>query len=209
MKKKALVIDDEKVVLDSISKILTDENFEVHTTLYGKGGISLAIKKPYDIVLTDIRMPYVDGFKVLRDIRRFKPAIPVVIITGYATVDSALQAMKLGATNYIEKPFTPDQLIRTVASAMEDTSNGSPEEQIIIHRKEILKILKKGASDRKFANRIFERGADALEKYNLTNHEKLAIITADIDWIEDQIGTLKPDHKQWLIDAKKHFKQKE
>ena len=206
MKKRALVIDDEQVVLDSINKILTDENFEVHTSLYGKGGIGLAIKNQYDIILTDIRMPYVDGFKVLRDIRRFKPSIPVVIITGYATVNSAVQAMKLGATNYIEKPFTPDQLVRTVASAMEDTLNGAHEEQIIIHRKEILKILKKGARDRKFARQIFERGADALEKYNLTNYEKLAVITADTDWIEDQIGTLEPDHKQWLIDGKENFR---
>ena len=76
-------------------------------------------------------------------------------------------------------------------------------EQTLINRKEVLKILKKGAADRKFAKRIIESGADALEKYDLTSQEKLALITADIDWIEDQIGIIKPDHKQWLIEAAK------
>jgi DNA-binding NtrC family response regulator len=206
MKKKVLVIDDEKIVLDSVSKILKNENFDVHTTLYGKDGIHLAINEPFDIVLTDIRMPDVDGFQVLRDIKRLKPSVPVLIITGYASINSAVQAMKLGAANYIEKPFTPDELIRMVSSAIEDSTGEPHEDSTLIHRKEILNILKCGASDRDFVEQVFERGADVLEKYNLTNHEKLAIITADIDWIEDQIGTLKPDHKQWLIDAKKRFK---
>ncbi len=209
MKKKVLVIDDEKIVLDSVSKILQNENFDVHTTLHGKAGIHLAINEPFDIVLTDIRMPHVDGLQVLRDIKRIKPSVPVLIITGYATITSAVQAMKLGAANYIEKPFTPDELIRIVSSTIDDAANLPHEDSTLIHKKEILKILKRGGSDREFAEQVFARGADALEKYNLTNHEKLAIITADIDWIEDQTGTLNPDHKQWLIDAGKNFKKTE
>jgi DNA-binding NtrC family response regulator len=205
MKKKVLVIDDEKIVLDSVCKILQDENFDVHTTLHGKVGIRLAVSEPFDVVLTDIRMPYIDGIRVLRDIKRLKPLLPVLIITGYATIGSAVQAMKLGAANYIEKPFTPDELILKVSSAIEDSAEGSSEDPTLIHKKEILKILKRGASDNDFAEQVFENGADALEKYDLTNHEKLAIITADIDWIENQAGTLKPEHKQWLVDAQKRF----
>ena len=84
-KKKVLAIDDEQIVLDSIKKILSGSEYEVHTTLKGGAGISHAISEPFDIVLTDIRMPDIDGFKVIRDIRKFKPTIPIVIITGYAT----------------------------------------------------------------------------------------------------------------------------
>ncbi|UCG67513.1 MAG: response regulator, partial [Deltaproteobacteria bacterium] len=92
-RKKALVIDDEQIVLDSVSKILADENYEVDVSLSGRKGLESAIQKDYDVVLTDIRMPDIGGMRVLRDIKRAKPSLPVVIITGYATVRSAVQAM--------------------------------------------------------------------------------------------------------------------
>lgn len=201
MKKRVLVIDDEQVVLESVTKILTAENYDVYATMNGGAGISHAISDPFDIVLTDIRMPFIDGFKVIRDIRRFNPTIPVVIITGYATVKSAVQAMQLGATNYIEKPFTPEQLLHVLNSALASASNDADEETTLVHKKEIMKILKKGASDKKFANRLLLEGVAVLEKYNLTSHEKLAILTADLDWIEDHLGTVKEADKRWLTEA--------
>jgi DNA-binding NtrC family response regulator len=201
MKKRALVIDDEQVVLNSVSKILMAENFEVYTTMNGGTGISRAINESFDIVLTDIRMPFVDGFKVLREIRRFKPGIPIVIITGYATVNSAVQAVRLGATDYIEKPFTPEQLLRIVNAALVSASGEACEEATLVHKKEVVKILKKGASDKAFAKQLFSNGGAVLEKFNLTNHEKLAILTADLDWIEDHIGTVKEENKNWLMEA--------
>jgi DNA-binding NtrC family response regulator len=202
-KKKVLAIDDEQIVLDSIKKILSGGEYEVHTTLKGGAGISHAINEPFDIVLTDIRMPDIDGFKVIRDIRKFKPTIPIVIITGYATVTSAVQAMKLGATHYIEKPFTPDQLTQAMASAIEKASSKKPEEQTIVHRDEFLSVIQRGARDSKFAQSVYAVGAVALDGYKLSSQEKLAIITADVNWIEDQIGTLSPDQKQWMIDGAK------
>jgi len=204
MKKKVLVIDDEKIVLESVRKILENENYDVHTTVHGKVGIQMAVHEPFDIVLTDIRMPLIDGMRVLRDIKRLKPSLPVLIITGYASIGSAVQAMKLGAADYIEKPFTPDELIRKVSSAIEASEKGPSEEPTLVHKKEMLDILKRGASDHNFAERIFKRGADALDNYPLTSHEKLAIVTADIDWIENQTGTLQPEHKKWLIEAQKN-----
>ena len=75
-KMKALVIDDEQIVLDSVRKILTDENYEVDVSLSGREGLSRAIHKEYDIVLTDIRMPDIGGMRVLRDVRRARPSLP-------------------------------------------------------------------------------------------------------------------------------------
>ena len=89
-KKKALVIDDEQVVLDSVSKILTAENYEVDVSLSGREAVDWALKRQYDIVLTDILMPDIGGMKVLRHIKRDKPSLPVVMITGYATVKAAV-----------------------------------------------------------------------------------------------------------------------
>ncbi|HYQ60354.1 MAG TPA: response regulator, partial [Desulfatiglandales bacterium] len=102
-KKKALVIDDEQIVLDSVRKILTEGDYEVEVTLSGSQGLEWGVHKTYDVVLTDIRMPDIGGMVVLRDLKRAKPTLPVLIITGYANVRSAVQAMRLGASDYLEK----------------------------------------------------------------------------------------------------------
>jgi len=197
-KQKALVIDDEQVVLDSVNKILKDENYEVDVTLSGREGLNWAIQKKYDIVLTDIRMPDIGGMRVLRDIKRAKPSLPVVMITGYASVRSSVQAMKLGAADYIEKPFTPEQLINAVASALDTAATKPPEEQALIHKEEMITILERAAFDSEFIAQLLYKGADALEEYDLTGPEKLALLTGDIEWIEKNIGPLKPNQKLWL-----------
>ena len=197
-KNKALVIDDEQIVLDSVSKILTHENYQVDVSLSGRKGLEGAIQGDYDIVLTDIRMPDIGGMRVLRDIKRAKPSLPVVIITGYATVRSAVQAMKLGAADYIEKPFTPDQLLKAVASALDAAATQVPEEQELIHKEVMIKVLERASSDSEFVANLLYQGADALEEYELTGPEKLAVLTGDIEWIEGQMGPLTPVQKKWL-----------
>ncbi len=196
--KRALVIDDEQVVLDSVSKILADENYEVDVTLSGREGIDRAIKKTYDVVLTDIRMPDIGGMRVLRDVKRARPSLPVIMITGYASIESSVQAMKMGAADYLEKPFTPDQLLKAVASALDIAASQEPEEQKVIHKKEMLKVLERASSDSEFIADLLYHGADALEEYDLNGPEKLAILTGDIEWIEGQIGQLTADQKRWL-----------
>jgi len=197
-KMKALVIDDEQIVLDSVSKILTDENYEVDGSLSGREGLNSAIQRQYDIVLTDIRMPDIGGMRVLRDIKRAKPSLPVVIITGYATVKSAVQAMKLGAADYLEKPFTPEELLKAVASALDIAATQEPEEQALIHREEMIKVLERASSDSEFFTTLLEHAADALDEYDLTGPEKLALLTGDIKWIEEQIGSLTRSQRRWL-----------
>jgi DNA-binding NtrC family response regulator len=198
-KMKVLVIDDEQIVLDSVKKILSQENFHVDTAISSRRGLDLAIQKNYDIVLTDIRMPEIGGMRVLRDIKRTKPSCPVMIITGFATVQSAVQAMKLGATEYIEKPFTPEELVKAVKSALDVARNQVPEEQLIIHKEEVVKVLERAADDSDFAESLFYSGADTLEEYGLTSAEKLAILTGDINWIEEHVGKLTENQKRWLF----------
>lgn len=195
---KALVIDDEQIVLDSVKKILADENYDVDVTLSGKKGIKMAVTNAYDIVLTDIRMPEVGGLIVLRDIKRQKPAMPVIIITGYGGIQSAVQAMKLGAADYIEKPFDPDVLISSISSAIKLGKIQEPETQAIIHKEEMIRVLEMASTDDSFRHNLFNNGADALGDYDLTGPEKLAIITGDIRWIEEQMGPLSQNQKKWL-----------
>jgi DNA-binding NtrC family response regulator len=196
--RRALVIDDEQIVLDSVSRILTEDHYETDTALSGRDGLRRAMARDYDVVLTDIRMPDIGGMRVLRDIKRAKPSLPVVIITGYATVRSAAQAMKLGAADYLEKPFTPEQLLRAVESALALAATQEPEAQTIIHKEELLKVLERAASNREFFTDFLEQAADALDEYELTGLEKLALLTGDITWIEKQIGPLTKKQRRWL-----------
>jgi DNA-binding NtrC family response regulator len=205
--KKVLAIDDEAIVLESIRRVLTEEGFEVTVSLNAKAGIRMAAENSFDIVLSDIRMPDVDGLTVIRDVKRNKPDMPVLIITGYASVASAVQAMKLGAINYIEKPFAPEELVRAVVSAIEASTNAIPEEQTLVHAEEVLKVLKRGAAEPDFARKVFAQGGEALGPYQLTANEKLAIVTGDVDWLEDQLGMIKPEQKHWLTEGKKRMKK--
>jgi DNA-binding NtrC family response regulator len=196
--KKILVIDDERIVVDSITKILKEEGADVEATLSGRQGIEMARRGRYDLVLTDLRMPDIGGMRVLRDIKRAKPGLPVVMITGFATVPSAIQAMKLGAAEILEKPFSPDGLIYAVRKAIGASPNVEPEEQGVVHREEILRTLERAASDQNLVYDLMHCGADALADYRLTNAEKLAILTADIEWIEQHVGQLTATQRRWL-----------
>ena len=198
-RKKALVIDDEQIVLDSVKKILSQENFDVDIASSSRIGLGLALNNPYDIVLTDIRMPEIGGMSILRDVKRAKPLVPVVIITGYATVQSSVQAMKLGATDYIEKPFTPEELVKRVMAAIDAAGSAEPEEQKVVHREEVLRVLDRAGSDLGFAGSLFLMGADALEEYHLTAAEKLAILTGDVVWLEEHVGKLTEKQMLWLV----------
>jgi DNA-binding NtrC family response regulator len=199
--KKILAIDDERIVLESVRRILSEENCSVDTTLHAKEGIQWATQRPYDLVLTDVRMPDLSGKVVLREIKRLKPTLPVVIVSGYATVSSAIQCMRMGAAHVLEKPFTPEELIQVVRTVLEQASQAVPEEQGMIHDQEIRKILDRAAREPGFARDLHAREADALEEYHLTAAEKLALVTSDVEWLEQYMGALEPKHKK-LFEAR-------
>lgn len=197
-KMKALVIDDERIVLDSVSRILKEENFKVETSPSGLEGLSMALGRPYDIVLTDLRMPDIGGMRVLRDIKRAKPALPVVMITGYGSVKTAVQAMKLGAAEYLQKPFSPEELVAAVKSALHLAASRAPEEQGLLHKGEVLRVLEQAGKDPALVSNMLSYGADALDEFNLSGPEKLAILTGDLHWIEQHAGPLSPVQRKWL-----------
>ena len=196
---KVLVIDDEQIILESVKNILSKEKYDVDTSLISRIGLEMALNNDYDIVFTDIKMPIIGGMRVLRDIKRNKPSMPVIMITGFASVKSAVQSMILGATNYIEKPFTPEELIEAVHSALDTPEKVTKMEQMLIHKEEVIKVLERAANDSNFSESIYYTGADALEEYNLTGPEKLAILTADMGWIEKHVGKLTEAQERWLI----------
>lgn len=107
---KILIIDDEEVVLDSCKQILRKENYQITTVSNGDLGIQVLKEQEPDLVLVDLKMPGLSGFEVLKKIREIDPNIISIVITGFSTVSSAIEAMKNGAYDFLPKPFTPDEL---------------------------------------------------------------------------------------------------
>ncbi len=116
--KKILVIDDEPIIRVSCQRSLSNEGYEVKSASSGKEGIDLLEKEAFNLVLLDIKMPDMDGIEVLKKIKNTWPETKIIMITGYSTVETAVKTLKLGALNYLEKPFTPDTLIETIKEAL-------------------------------------------------------------------------------------------
>ncbi len=117
-KANILVIDDEDIVRISCIRALSPEGYIVKVSQNGVEGIRMMEEEKFDLVLTDLKMPDMDGIEILRRIKENWPEIEVIVITGYQTVDTAVKSIKLGAFDYIEKPFTPDVLISAVSKAL-------------------------------------------------------------------------------------------
>ncbi|MBI4541951.1 MAG: sigma-54-dependent Fis family transcriptional regulator, partial [Gemmatimonadetes bacterium] len=116
---RVLAVDDQSVVCESIRRVLSPEGYQVTTTTSSREGLELIRKEIFDLLLVDIRMPEVDGLEFLRQTRAVSPDTEVIIITGYATIETAVEAIKLGAFDYLEKPVNPPQLVVAAARALE------------------------------------------------------------------------------------------
>jgi Response regulator containing CheY-like receiver, AAA-type ATPase, and DNA-binding domains len=114
-----LIIDDEKNIRMMLEKCLESEGYGVTTAEDGFKGIELSQSSKYDIILLDMKMPGLSGIDVLGKLKETNHAIPVIMMTAYGTIESAVEAMKLGVADYIRKPFTPD-IIRTVVKTVLD-----------------------------------------------------------------------------------------
>ncbi|MFA5083363.1 MAG: sigma-54 dependent transcriptional regulator [Hydrogenophilaceae bacterium] len=116
---RLLVVDDERVALRNLEHVLKKEGHEVTATTSGANALGLLEKQRFDVVLTDLKMEKIDGMQVLRRTRELVPDAEVIMITGYATLDSAVEAMKDGAFHYIAKPYRLDEVRQVVAEALE------------------------------------------------------------------------------------------
>ncbi|MGD0585335.1 MAG: sigma-54 dependent transcriptional regulator [Oryzomonas sp.] len=114
-----MVVDDETVIREGLQRILEGESYAVDTCKSGHIAIEMLQQKDYDLIITDLKMPGMNGIEVLKAVKTLQPDVPVIMITGYATVDTAVDAMKNGAFDYIAKPFTPDQIQEKVEKAFE------------------------------------------------------------------------------------------
>lgn len=116
---RVLTVDDEEVVCESIRRVLSAEGYEVKTATVAREGLELVRQESFDLILLDIKMPEIDGIEFLKRASALAPDTEFVIITGYASIETAVEAIKLGAFDYLEKPVSPPQLIVAAARALE------------------------------------------------------------------------------------------
>ena len=110
-KARILAVDDEAIILDSFRKILVVAGYSIDTVEKGREALGLIRKRDYDFVFTDLKMPEMDGLEVTKAVKHLRPDIDVIVITGYASIETAVETMKYGAMDYVQKPFTEDELI--------------------------------------------------------------------------------------------------
>jgi DNA-binding NtrC family response regulator len=169
---RLLVVDDDRAILTLIGTIALAEGFDVATTVNGEDAMKQLRHRPAELVLLDLRMPGINGLDVLKAIREVSPRCRVVLMTGYATIDSAVEAVKLGAVDYLTKPFDLQRLRQLLASVREDADQ----------RREVLTLEGDLAQRLEFCGMV-GRGPAMQEVFGLirrlAQHVRTALITGE------------------------------
>ncbi|MBT8380640.1 MAG: response regulator [Ignavibacteria bacterium] len=116
--KEILVVDDEQVILDAINRIASAEGINVDTETNGKAALKKVSQKSYSLLLCDILMPEMDGFMILDELHKMKKQIPIIMITGFSTVENAVKSISKGAIDFVSKPFTFEELESAISRGL-------------------------------------------------------------------------------------------
>ena len=150
---KVLIVDDEPRILLLMRGLMKSNGYDVETAPDGPAALEIVKTGSVDVVMTDLRMQPMDGMQLFREIKAVNPAIPVVLITAYASVETAIEAMKSGVFDYLTKPFKVDELVSCLKRA---------EEQIELEKKQALNEVKNEVSEMalSIARAVIERDID-------------------------------------------------
>lgn len=148
---KILVADDEKSIRLTVAQSLEPQGYEVKTAVNGDDALSRLKEQPFDLLLTDLKMPGIDGMALIEQAVELYPHLKVIMISAHATVDNAVGAMKLGAVDFIQKPFTPQEIRDIVQQVLERQSIAEQEES---DYEAMVEIAKHQASERQFEGAI-------------------------------------------------------
>lgn len=117
-KTKILVVDDDSIVLDSCQRILEAEGFEVSLVSNAEGALEAVEREDFALLVVDVKMPKRDGMYLMQEIKKQRPEIPIIVMSGYPTDETVADGVRMGAAQFIPKPFTPDELLRSVRQVL-------------------------------------------------------------------------------------------
>ncbi len=193
-----LIMEDDSNIANGLKVILDEAGYNVDLQDTGKGAIDAMNKYNYNLLMADLRLPDVDGMDVLKEVKDTNPDTEVIVMTGYATNDLAVNAMKLGACDFIQKPFTEEQIKSAIDDALAANLSrikkmSAADRKLAkasIEKREVLKILNRTAEDSNFRIQLIDKGSSALSEYSLSSEAKAAIASGDLKWINENIGEL-------------------
>ncbi len=199
--KNILVIEDEKEIRNGLVEVLEDAGFAVDSAENGQLGLEKIRKKDFDVVVTDLIMPVVDGMEVLRETKHVKPQTRVILVTAFATIDNAVEAMKAGASDYITKPFRIDDVqtkIRKVLAKAELDKSQVVDSDLIKAisnqiRKDAVKLLY-NAGKLKFTD--IQRGLGIEDATKLNFHMRVMKVHKIIEQDSEKFYMLTPAGKK-------------
>ena len=145
--KPILIVDDEKNICLALSQALEILEIEIDTALNGEEALAKLRNKEFGLLLLDLRMPGMDGIEVLRRIREIRPDIRIIILTAYGTVESAVEAMKLGAADFIQKPFSAEEIRELVSRVMD---REKLDQEKVVNYNSSIELAKRSIGDRHF-----------------------------------------------------------
>jgi DNA-binding response OmpR family regulator len=149
---RILVVDDEQDTCDLIEAVLTGQGYAVVTTTDGLQVVDLVLRQHFDLVLLDIKLPRVSGLELLREIRALSPSLNVILITGYASVETAVEGLKGGARDYLIKPFNLDELRVAIAKTLHSTGVAPGRQRSTLQHRDLTVDLS--------ARRVWRRGRE-------------------------------------------------
>jgi len=196
-----LVMEDETTVAKGLEMVLAEEGYQVFLAATGQEALQSFQQKPVDLLVADLRLPDMDGMDVIKLVKDRWPQTQVVVITGYSSINSVVNSMRLGAFDYLSKPFTEDQIKEAVHNALEvkEAAERSAElmryrveseEDKLIQKREVVRVLNRTAEDSDFWKDLMENGSQALCSYQLTPEAKAAIVSGDLRWLNENVGEL-------------------
>ena len=201
---RLLIVDDEVNLCKGCQRIFEDEGYTMEAAYTGEEGLKKATKEMYDAVLVDLKMPDMNGIDLIKQLKVYRPEVPIIMITGYASVPTAVEAMKCGADDYIPKPFNPDEIVEAVKKAIGKVAKAigkgqeATTDERIIEKEQVLEVLNRTSDDNNFWTELMENGSKALENYSLSNVAKAAIVSGDVNWIKKNVGELTKKQSEYL-----------
>jgi DNA-binding response OmpR family regulator len=199
-----LLVDDEPSLGRGLKMVLTEEGYSVDLAMTGLNALDTFGSKDFDLVVADLRLPDMDGMDVIKHVKEKRPDVGVIVITGYSTVSSAVGAMKMGAFDYMPKPFTADEFRDSVQGALRQRQELlrkrilEAEEAKLIEKREVALVLERAVEEEAFWKDLMERGSEALEGFRLSSEAKAAVVSGDLNWIRRHLGDLNERQFLWI-----------
>jgi response regulator RpfG family c-di-GMP phosphodiesterase len=192
---RILVVDDEDILVQGLAEFLVDQGTKVDTATDGQGALALLQEHAYDLLVTDIRMPGMSGMALLRHVQENHPGVAVILMTGYASTESAIEALRLGVYDYIEKPFEMLELLQAVVNALEHSELKRQNAKLIEEQKAHQRSLERAIASRKDEIEALQAKMGKSEKQYRHFVDELETLHGAIDAIRDQAEACRKQGK--------------